>query len=319
VTAETTSGLFGDLAVDVEFDAPIGRDSWFCAGGTADILLHPHDPAALAEIVRRCRRQDVPLRILGEGANLLVDDEGVGGVVVRLDRPAFRVLERNADGDVELVRVGAGADLAKTLMELARSGLAGLEALMGVPASIGGAIRMNAGGAFGSIGDAVHAVTCLDAHGTEKLYPAAELRFDYRHTNIVDPIVTSAVFRVTPDDPVALRARIKEIAAYKKSTQPLADKSAGCMFRNPTDPATGERTSAGRIIDECGLKGLRLGSALVSPVHANFVTIERGGLARDAIELGDEIIRRVCDARGIELQREVVVWRREDESESRTT
>jgi UDP-N-acetylmuramate dehydrogenase len=317
VTAPTTtSGLFGDLAVDVEFDAPIGRDSWFGAGGTADILLHPHDPAALAEIVRRCRRQAVPLRILGEGANLLVDDAGVGGVVVRLDRPAFRDLERNADGDVELVRVGAGADLAKTLMELARSGLAGLEALMGVPASIGGAIRMNAGGAFGSIGDAVHAVACLDAHGGEKLYPASELRFEYRRTNITDPVVTSAVFRVAPDDPVALRARIKEIAAYKKSTQPLAEKSAGCMFRNPTDPATGERTSAGRIIDECGLKGLRLGSAIVSPVHANFVTVDRGGFARDAIQLGDEIIRRVHDARGIELQREVVVWRRDDDAET---
>ena len=265
-------------------------------------------------MVRRCRRQGVPLRILGEGANLLVDDDGVDGIVVRLDRPAFRELHRNAEGAVELVRVGGGADLAKTLMELARSGLAGLEALMGVPASIGGAIRMNAGGAFGSIGDAVHAVTCLDAHGEIRTYPASELRFDYRRTNIPDPIVLSAIFRVTPDDPVKLRERIKEIAAYKKRTQPLAEKSAGCMFRNPDDPETGERVSAGRLIDECGLKGLRIGTAEVSPVHANFVTVDRGGRASDAILLGDEIIRRIRDDRGILLEREVVVWRREEAS-----
>lgn len=313
---DATSGLFGDLAVDVELDAPIGRESWFGAGGNAEFLIHPHDPEALAELVRRCRRQGVPIRILGEGANLLVDDAGIDGIVVRLDRPAFRELKRNADGAVELVQVGGGRDLAKTLMELARSGLAGLEALMGVPASIGGAIRMNAGGAFGSIGDAVHAVTCLDAHGEVRTYPADELRFDYRRTNIPDPIVLSAIFRVVPDDPVKLRERIKEIAAYKKRTQPLAEKSAGCMFRNPDDPETGERISAGRIIDECGLKGLRLGTAEVSPLHANFVTVDRGGRAGDAILLGDEIIRRVRDARGIALEREVVVWRRDEATES---
>ena len=311
MTRPTTASLFGDLDVDAAFDAPIGVESWFCTGGTADLLLRPADPATLAEIVRRCRRSALPLRIMGEGANLLVDDDGVDGVVVRLDREGFRRVERNADGAVDLVRVGAGADLSRTLMDLARSGLQGLEPLMGVPASIGGAIRMNAGGAFGSIGDAVHAVCTLDAEGIERVYPADELRFEYRRTNIVDPIVLWAVFKVEQVDPIALRTRIKEIAAYKKSTQPLGEKSAGCMFRNPVDPDSGERISAGRIIDESGLKGLRIGSAEVSPRHANFLTVDRGGRARDVIELGDEVMRRVRDGRGIELEREVVVWRRD--------
>lgn len=311
----TIGGIFGDLAVRADLDAPIGLDSWFCAGGRADVLLHPEDPETLAEIVRRCRRTGTPLRILGEGANLLVADEGVGGIVVRLDAPAFRGIERNADGEVGLVRIGGGADLARSLMNLARSGLSGIETLMGIPASIGGAIRMNAGGRYGSIGDAVHAVACIDAHGEIKVYPASELEFDYRHTNIKDPIVLWAVFKVEQEDPIALRERIKEIAAYKKSTQPLSEKSAGCMFRNPIDPESGERVSAGRIIDDCGLKGLRIGSASVSEKHANFVTIDRGGSADDAIALGDEIIRRVGDERGWKLTREVVVWRREAESE----
>ncbi len=314
MTARTTSGIFGDLEVDVELDAPIGRDSWFCAGGTADVLLRPRTRESVAEIVRRCRRTGTPLRLLGEGANLLVADEGVGGIVVRLDAPVFRKVERNADGEVELVRVGAGADLARTLMDLSRGGLAGLETLMGIPASIGGAIRMNAGGRYGAIGDAVHAVACLDDHGEFRIYPAHELDFGYRRTNLTDPVILWATFRVRQTDPVALRERIKEIAAYKKSTQPLAEKSAGCMFRNPTDPQTGETVSAGRLIDETGLKGLRIGSASVSDVHANFITIDRGGRADDAIALGDEVARRVADARGLELRREVVVWRREPDS-----
>ena len=252
---------------------------------------------------------------MGEGANLLVDDDGVSGIVVRLDQAPFKSLETNVDGNVELVRVGAGADLSRTLMTLSRTGLAGLEPLMGVPASIGGAIRMNAGGAFGEIGDAVHAVACLDARGDVKVYPASELRFEYRRTNIIDPVVLWAAFKVEPTDPIALRTRIKEIAAYKKRTQPLAEKSAGCMFRNPDDPSTGERISAGKLIDQAGLKGLRLRTAEVSSRHANFITIDRGGKARDAIELGDLVRRRVFDACGIELQREVVVWRR-DQSNS---
>ena len=312
----TTGGIFGDLDVQLELDAPIGTNSWFCAGGRADVLLRPSDPETLAEIIRRCRRTETPVRILGEGANLLVADEGVGGIVIRLDAPAFRMIERNADGEVGLVRIGAGADLSRSLLNLSRSGLGGLETLMGIPASIGGAIRMNAGGRYGSIGDTVHAVACLDAHGETRVYPASELEFDYRRTNITDPIVLWAVFKVTQDDPVVLRDRIKEIAAYKKSTQPLADKSAGCMFRNPKDPESGEAVSAGRIIDESGLKGLRVGSASVSEKHANFITIDRGGRADDAIALGDEIIKRVREARGVELVREVVIWHREMEPQA---
>ncbi len=149
--------LFGDLDVEVEMDAPIGVESWFCAGGRADFLVRPRTADALSEILKRSRQIDTPVRIMGEGANLLVDDDGVPGIVIRLDAPAFRAVEHNVEGRLELVRVGAGADLARTLMRFARAGTAGLESLMGVPASIGGAVRMNAGGAYGEIGDVVHA------------------------------------------------------------------------------------------------------------------------------------------------------------------
>lgn len=310
----SSATIYGDLDVQVELDAPIGRRTWFNTGGTADVLLHPESIEAVSEIVRRCRRTKTPLRIMGEGANMLVSDSGVDGIVLRLDTPAFRATEFNADGNVELMRVGAGADMARTLMDATRRGLAGLAPMAGIPASIGGAIRINAGGAFGAIGDSVEAVACLSRTGEVNVYPKSELQFDYRSTNIPDGIVLWSVFHVTPTDPVALRNKVKEIFAYKKSTQPLGEKTAGCMFRNPIPPGSQERVSAGSIIDKAGLKGLRIGSAEVSPIHANFITIDRNGRADDVIALAEEVAHKVHTEHGVELEREVVVWRRGEEA-----
>lgn len=308
----SASTIYGDLDVDVELAAPIGGRSRFATGGSADTLVHPNTIDALKQIVKRCRRTATPLRMMGDGANLLVSESGIDGVVLRLDRAAFTGLERNADGCVDLIRVGAGADLMKTLLKTKTLGLKGLAHLAGIPASIGGAIHMNAGGKYGSTGDTVHAVACIDAHGEERVYQASELQFDYRTTNLVDPIVLWAVFRVEPTDPIALADEIKKIFNSKKSEQPLSEKTAGCMFKNPL--VDGERVSAGKIIDDVGLKGLTIGSAQVSQLHANFITIERGGTADDAIALSAEVIKRVHDVRGIELTREVVIWQREDEA-----
>ncbi|MEM7230175.1 MAG: FAD-binding protein, partial [Planctomycetota bacterium] len=249
----SSSSLFGDLDVDVELDAPIGQMTWYGIGGRADTLVRPRTIDALATLARRCVRSGVPLRVLGSGANVLIADEGVDGIVVRLDQPAFKEIRYNPDGDVTAVRVMAGADMARTLMDTTRRGLAGLGHMAGIPASIGGALRMNAGGKFGSIGDTVINVACLTRGGDRVTYPASELRFDYRSTNIPDPIILGATFRVSPDDPIVLRERVKEIFAFKKRTQPLAEHSAGCTFRNPIDPVTERRVSAGKLVDDAGL------------------------------------------------------------------
>ena len=185
----SVASIYGDLDVEVELDASIGAQSWFNAGGTADVLLHPAGIEDVAEIIKRCRRTDTPVRILGEGANLLISDEGVDGIVIKLDASAFKAIEFNADGNLELMRVGAGADMARTLMDATRRGLSGLAQMAGIPASIGGALRMNAGGAFGSIGDSVEAVACMARNGEVKVYPQSELSFEYRHTNIPNGII----------------------------------------------------------------------------------------------------------------------------------
>ena len=172
---------------------------------------------------------------------------------------------------------------------------------------------MNAGGAFGCIGDAVKSVTCMTRQGDVVTYPAEELVFDYRRTNLPDPIVLAAVFRLTPADPIALRNRIKEIFQFKKSSQPLAEHSAGCAFKNAWDPVVERTVSSGKLIDQAGLKGLSIGGASVSRQHANFIVTEPNATAASVLELMAEIKRRVFDHCGLELQQEVVVWRRGDD------
>lgn len=306
------SRLFADLDVSVELDASLAQHTWFGIGGRADALVHPHSTEALATLVARCSRDQVPLRILGSGANLLVDDEGIDGVVVKLDHECFQRVEFNSDGMVERMRVHGGASMERLVQECARRGLRGIEQMAGIPASLGGAIRMNAGGKFGAIGDAVDAVAVLDRDGQTRIFTRDDIDFGYRHTSLPAGIVLWASLRVAPDDPVACRARVKEIFAYKKASQPMAANSAGCMFRNPTLP-NGTRESAGKLIDLAGLKGTRVRSAFVSQEHGNFIAVDReGGGARteDVRELVELVQRRVFERFGVELETEVVFWRR---------
>ena len=232
----SSSSLFSDLDVKVQFDAPIGVMTCYVIGGRADLLVRPQSVDDLATLVKRCHRSGTPVHILGGGANLLIADEGVGGVVIKLDAPDFRQIKYNRSGQINTMRAMAGADMAKTLMAAVRQGLGGLSQVAGIPGSVGGIIRMNAGGSYGCIGDVVRSVTCLTRSGELVTYPAQELRFEYRSTNIPDPVIVSATFDLEPTDPIALRDRVKEIFAFKKSTQPLADNSAGCTFKNPIDP-----------------------------------------------------------------------------------
>ena len=302
--------LFADLDVEVHPDHPLGKDTWFGVGGHADMLVRPREEAALTELIRRCHEHEIRLRVFGNGANLLIADEGVDGIVLRLDHPSFKEVRYNRDGGVEAMKAMAGADMARTLNESVRRGLSGLLQMAGIPASIGGAIRMNAGGAFGSIGDSVHSVGCVDPRGTLVVYPASQLEMGYRETNIPEGVVLWAAFNLEPDDPRMLRERLLEIFQYKKTTQPMADSSAGCAFKNPVDPASAERVSAGALIDQAGLKEHRIGSASVSRVHGNFLVVDTGGAAGDVIRLMEAVRAGVLDFHGIHLQNEVVVWSR---------
>jgi UDP-N-acetylmuramate dehydrogenase len=312
MTPSFRSTLLGDLEVDIELDAQIGAMTYFAIGGRADALVRPRSADALSVLLRRCHDDEIPCRILGKGANLLVDDIGVDGIVVKLDHPCFTATRFNREGNIDALHAMGGADLAKTVIETVRLGLDGLTAMTGIPATVGGAIRMNAGGLYGCISDSLSTVTCLSQVGSLVTYDKSGLSFGYRECRIAEPLILSATFDLQESDPVALRTKVKEIFAWKKSKQPLAESSAGCAFKNPITQE-GERVSAGKIIDDAGLKGLSVGTASVSEHHANFITTKADTTATDVIHLIDTIKQRVLDHTNILLQEEIVIWSRNPE------
>lgn len=318
--------------------------TWYGVGGCAAVLAEPTDGAGLAACLSGCSLLNRSLSgggagvlVLGEGANLLVLDSGVDRLVVRLSgawwRSFGRVVRDGAAGDCAaaagdggrvFVRAGGGADLMKLVAWSVREGLGGLEGLGGIPASVGGAAVMNAGGAFGSFGDRVVRVRGVDGDGRSVEFSREDCGFGYRHSAIGESgvVVCEVVFALDDVGAAgagALRDRLKEVMSYKKSSQPMADASAGCAFKNPTLAAgidgvgeAGERVSAGKLIDLAGCKGLRLGSAVVSERHGNFITAdvkrEDGGRGDDVYALMCEVRTRVLDRFGVRLEREVVVW-----------
>ncbi len=311
-----------DLDLEVEFDAPIGTEmTWYKVGGRADVLVRPRSVEALCNLMRRCNETGTTARVLGSGANLLIADEGVDGIVVHLDHAAFRevstihrhrVHRAGVEGRAgDAMRVMAGKSLEQLVMSAATQGLSGIECMAGVPASVGGAIRMNAGGKFGCIGDAVVAVGCINLKGDLVVHEGPDVTFEYRRCSIIDPVILWAELALTPDDPARTHARVKEIFAYKKQSQPMAANSAGCVFRNPpASDGSGRLVSAGELIDRAGLKGCSVGGASISQRHANFFTAEPGASANDIIALIDHAAKVVAEHSGYELVREVVVWKR---------
>lgn len=302
------------LAETIEFERNAEIPTWFGVGGRADRLARPRS----VEQLRRCLEVDPNARILGDGANLLVDDGGVLELVVTLSEPELCGWDFDVPGEPGIVRAMAGANLPRLILEACRRGRSGLEGLGGIPATVGGAARMNAGGTFGEFGNAVRAVHAIDRAGRELAFTREQAGFGYRRSNLGDVVIVSVDLDLGEDDPKKLRDRLKEVMEYKKRSQPMAERSAGCVFKNPTLAAdlpaigaAGQRVSAGMLIDRAGCKGLGIGGASVSTRHANFVVTSDDASAHDVIELIDEVKRRVLDTYGVELEPEVVIWRRE--------
>ena len=303
-------------ALALEPMAPV--ETWFRIGGRADRLATPESVEQLGE----CLDLDPHCLILGDGANLLVDDAGVSNLVVSLRSEAFRSVE--IDDTTGHVVAGAGAKLPQLINETVRSGLAGLQTLAGIPATVGGAVRMNAGGAFGSIADTLVGVHALDRDGHAVELGPDDLSLSYRHSGLEHLLITAAEFRLELDVKTLLREELKRCMAYKKSTQPLKDDSAGCVFKNPTldtplaldsehQYAPGDRVAAGLLLDRAGCKGLSVRGASISEHHANFFVTTPDAHARDVIELIGLAQERVFDAYGVSLQRELVIWSRDPE------
>lgn len=301
--------LIADLNIPHELNAPLAPLTWYGLGGPARVLARPSSAQQLSALASKCHEAGVRMYVLGSGANLLVLDQGVDGLVVQLSDPAFKQMEIKEN----IVTVGGGYDLARLVLDTARAGLAGLEALAGIPASVGGAIRMNAGGAYGEIGTRIKRIRVMDATGHVYYRDRDDLVFSYRKTNIVAKFILEAELELEPDDPDQVARRVKEVFFMKKNSQPLAAHSAGCAFKNPAPEAFPENSpyvgwSAGKLIDRADLKGFRIGGAEVSNVHANFVTADPGAKAADVLAVIEHCQKTVRERFGVTLEREVVVW-----------
>jgi UDP-N-acetylmuramate dehydrogenase len=290
--------IWAGLEQSVQENVPLSRYTWFRVGGPARWLVRPQTLEELQTVLRRSRENEIALYILGLGANTLVNDDGVNGAVVRLDADVFRTV--TFDG--ETIVAGGGADLSKLTLRTAREGITGLECLAGIPGTIGGGMRINCGGQFGDIGAVVHRVRVMESDGSLVDRYRDDLVFGYRQTNITSPVIVEAEFRLHRTDPHEVLRRIREIWMYKKSTQPLAQRSAGCVFKNP------RQLSAGALIDQAGLKGTQVGGAQVSTRHANFIVTREGARAADVLQLIDIIRKRVFDRFEINLELEIELW-----------
>jgi UDP-N-acetylmuramate dehydrogenase len=285
----------------VKDNVPLARMTSYRVGGPAEWLAEPPDRAALERVLAVAAAAGIPVRMLGHGTNLLVGDAGVKGLVIRLPRAGFGAAERCG----ERVRVGAGHSLPGLVRWSVTQGLEGLECLEGVPGSVGAALRGNAGGRHGEISNYVRAVWGLERDGTPFEFDAARCGFSYRASGLRSRIVMGCELELRAGDGVSARERLDEILEQKRASQPLAARSAGCVFKNPGQPGA---PSAGKLIDAAGLKGARVGSASVSALHANFLICEGQATAGDLVRLIRLVRERVHAVSGAMLELEVGVW-----------
>ena len=235
----------------VKRDEPLGPYTNLKIGGPAEMLVRPSSREQLAGVVQQCFAKAIPLRVLGGGCNILVRDEGVSGAVIRLSEPAFTQIS----GDGACLRAGTGAALSAVISEAARHGLAGLESLVGIPGTVGGAVRGNAGDRAGEIGQYVRAVEVLDDSGQVQIRQRDELRFSSRWSNIDDPVLISVEFELEADQTDTIVKRLRKAWIQRKASQPLSFQAAARIFKDPRG------LSAAALIAQSGLAGSRVGGA----------------------------------------------------------
>jgi UDP-N-acetylmuramate dehydrogenase len=275
-------------------DVPLAPLTWLRVGGPAEVVFQPADAEDLASFLAALP-PEVPVTPVGVASNLLVRDGGIGGVVVRFGGELARV---EADG--EGVVAGPGALDQRVAQAAQRAGRAGLEFMIGIPGTVGGAVRMNAGAFGGETGPRVAWVEAVDRAGRAHRLAPGEITFSYRRSSLPpDWVVTRVAFRADPGEPAEVAARMEAIRAEREAAQPLRVATGGSTFKNP------DGRKAWRLIDEAGCRGLRLGGAMVSEKHCNFLINAGGASAADVEALGELVRRRVRESSGVELEWEI--------------
>ena len=296
VIAEKLKAIVGEEG-DVRLYEPLSKHTTLRVGGPAEFWVEPRTELALAELIRFCHRENLPLFVIGRGSNLLVRDGGIRGVVVHPCGGDFDKIDINGNE----ITAGVGVKLKQIAYAARSAGLGDLEWMEGIPGAVGGALRMNAGAMGAQTFENVVHVRYLDAEGNAQTKTPAELEVHYRHVPSLEKnYAVSATFRGTPSDLATIEQRLEASQEKRRTTQPIA-KSAGCIFKNSAS------SPAGKLVDELGLKNLRVGNARVSEVHGNFIVNDGGATASEMLELIEKIKTVAREKRGIELETEVQI------------
>jgi UDP-N-acetylmuramate dehydrogenase len=286
---------FADI---VKRNEPLAPYTFLRLGGPAEMLVQPRSREELSAVVQACARERVPFRVLGSGCNILIRDEGVPGAVLRLTATAFTDVTVTG----QTVRAGTGAAVSALISQAARHALGGLETLVGIPGSVGGALRCNAGDRTGDIGQFVRRAEVLDSRGAVQVRERDELRFGDRWSNLDDPVILAAEFELEPDSPEAIVKRLRRAWIQRKASQPLSFQSAGRIFKNPRG------LSAAALISQAGLAKTRVGAAEISERDANYFVVHPGATARDVLRLIELIRSRIQERFAVELELELAIW-----------
>jgi UDP-N-acetylmuramate dehydrogenase len=286
------------LGMKTSRDEPLSRFTTMRVGGRADLFAEARNLFELRGIVRFARARDIPIFLIGRGSDLVISDAGIGGLVILVRAQGLHV-------EGSRLVAEAGLPMAKAATVTRESGLSGLEFGLAIPGTVGGAIWANAGAHGADVRSVLREALVVTADGSEAVLGPDELAMAYRETRLKHgppgrpEVVLSATFELQPAEPEIIAARLDEIRRWRQANQPLGQKSAGSVFRNP------EGDSAGRLIDELGLKGLAEGGAMISPRHANFIVNTGTATASDVRRLGDRAREVVLAERGIDLQYEI--------------
>jgi UDP-N-acetylmuramate dehydrogenase len=289
---------FKDFSAFIQSGAPLAPFTQLKIGGPAEFLVQPRSLDELRAFLKRCFDLQAPFRILGSGGNLLVHDEGVKGLTLRMAAPAFTQITM----DGARLKAGCGATLSTVIAQATHHGLAGLESLVGLPGTIGGALLLNAGDRNSDIGQFVHRVEVIDNQARVQVREHEELRFSSTGAVLDDPILLSAEFDLERDKPESLVKRLRKSWIQYKATQPFSFQASARIFKNPSG------LNAGVLIEQTGLIGSKVGAAFVSERNPNCVVAEHGAAARDVLRLIDLIRTRVQDRFHLELELAITVW-----------
>jgi len=288
--------LFPSLRGRLTANAPLAPFTWFRVGGPAQWLFSPADEDDLAYFLARLPRE-IPITVIGLGSNLIIRDGGLEGVVVRLGGKAFGSITTSQDCRVT---AGAAALDSQVARAAAEAGIDGLAFLRGVPVSIGGALRMNAGAHGGEVRDTLIEARGIDRSGAVRTFDNAAMGFSYRHSEAPDDVIfTRAVFQGRAGNREVIQAEMDRITAAREASQPIREKTGGSTFKNPPG------AKAWQLIDAAGCRGLVVGDAQVSTLHCNFLINRGGATAADIEALGEEVRRRVKTSSGVELEWEI--------------